>query len=134
MDFETLRTSLTGCPHLQGLEDHYLGLLLLTCEITTFKEGDVIFLKGEEATGEFFLLLSGEVGVVSTDRKLLDSIVPPQILGEVGVVSKQHRRTATLAALKPCTAARWHFDTLRDRVPGLTERLKDLAWKRVRNW
>ena len=56
------------------------------------------------------------------------------IIGEIGATSPQQKRTITLKAGKHTEVLEWRIDEIAEQLPELSERLKDLAWRRVSDW
>jgi CRP-like cAMP-binding protein len=129
-----VRRAVRGCSLFRGFEEEELGFLLLNLEIEEFKEGENIYFKGEDADTTFLLLVAGEAGLMDDEGRILESIGTCNIIGELGVVSPRQKRTATIAAVKPTTALKWDFNKIRERLPRLEERLKDLAWRHASKW
>lgn len=134
MEFETVRRAVRGCSLFSGFEEEELGFLLLNLEIQEFKEGETIYLKGEDADTTFLLLVAGEAALMGEEGRVLEPIGTCNIIGELGVVSPRQKRTATIAAVRPTTALTWDFSKIKERLPRLEERLKDLAWRHASKW
>jgi hypothetical protein len=50
----------------------------------------------------------------------------------VGTVNREGKRTVTLTAIEPTEIIDWHIDDLEGISPEFINRLKDLAWKRLK--
>ena len=134
MDFAVLRDAVRKCETFGGFDDTRLGFLLMTCQTMEFRADAVIYEKGEEARKTFFLIVSGTVNIVSEAGQVLESIEPGDIIGEIGTISPQSKRTITVQAGEPVAALEWDYETIEKGIPDLLPRLKDLAWKRATNW
>jgi CRP-like cAMP-binding protein len=134
MDFEIVRMAVRNCSLFRGFEEEQLGYLMMNLEVQEFKEGQTIYRKGDEAGTTFLLLIGGEAGLVGDSGKILEVIGTCQIIGEIGVVSPKQRRTATIVSLKPTVALKWDYGNIKERLPELDRRLKDLAWKHASKW
>jgi CRP-like cAMP-binding protein len=134
LDFAVIRDAVKTCETFDGFDDTRLGFLLMTCQTMAFRAGKVIYAKGEEARKTFCLIVSGTVSIVSEADKVLESIGPGDIIGEIGTISPQSKRTITVQAGGPVEALEWDYETVDKGLPDLLPRLKDLAWKRATNW
>ncbi len=135
MDFAVIRDAVRECETFNGFDDTRLGFLLVTCQTRAFREGEVIYAKGKEAARKTFcLIVSGTVSIVSEAGQVLESIGPGDIIGEIGTISPQSRRTITVQTGGPVEALEWDYQTVEQGLPDLLPKLKDLAWKRATNW
>jgi CRP-like cAMP-binding protein len=134
LDFAVIRDAVKKCETFAGFDDARLGFLLMTCQTMGFQAGEVIYAKGEEARKTFCLIVSGTVSIVSEAGKVLESIGPGDIIGEIGTISPQSKRTITVRAGGPVEALEWDYETVDKGLPDLLPKLKDLAWKRATNW
>jgi len=57
---------------------------------------------------------------------------PGEMIGEVGTVSPQGKRTVTLTVVEPTEVMEWRIADVEETLPELLNRLKDLAWKRLK--
>ena len=134
MDFAAIRDAVKKCETFDGFDDTRLGFLLMTSQTRAFRAGERIYAKGEEAHKTFCLIVSGTVSVVSETGQVLESIGPGDIIGEIGTISPQSKRTVTVQARGQVEALEWDHETVDQGLPDLLPRLKDLAWKRATNW
>ena len=93
------------------------------CEPRRFSAGDVVFNEGDEGDS-LYLVARGRAIVRSTtsegDSLAFDVVGPGEVLGLLGMVRPEHRRTATVVALDDCTMRVMTlpvFDELRRRYP-----------------
>ena len=99
MDFAAIRDAVKKCETFDGFDDTRLGFLLMTSQTRAFRAGERIYAKGEEAHKTFCLIVSGTVSVVSETGQVLESIGPGDIIGEIGTISPQSKRTVTVRLL-----------------------------------
>ena len=97
------------------------------CEPRRYAAGDTVFREGDVGDG-LYLVARGRVMVRSStaegDSVAFDVIGPGGVLGLLGLVRPDHRRTATVSAVDDCllrVMSAAVFDELRRRYPG-TER------------
>lgn len=129
-----LLASIKQCELFQELEKAEVQLLLHYGKLRMFKAGETIYKKDEQAQGDFCLLLSGKVGVIASNEKVIKELEGGEILGEIGVVSPQNKRSATVKAVKSTEIFEWNVELIGVQVPELVERLKALAWKNVSHY
>lgn len=134
MDVRVARKAIEECDLFGGLDQSQLGLLLMNADATRFSENELVFAKGQQADETFCLIISGSVNILSDDGDILHSLGQGEVLGEVGVVSPKHKRTVTVMAGETTDVLRWDLKDIQDKLPELTKRLKDLAWKRIARW
>ena len=92
------------------------------------------YTKGDESDGTFVLIVSGKVNVISESGQIMQEFGPGEVLGEVGVLSPQKKRTVTVRTTQPTVALEWRFQDIEKNVPELVKALKELAWKRISSW
>ena len=134
MESVDLMASLEQCDLFRDLEHEDLRLLLHYGKLRMFRAGEIIYKKDEQALGRFCLVLSGRVGIVTAAGQLIKEIEGREILGEIGVVRADNKRTATVKAIKSTEIFEWNVELIGVQVPGLVERLKALAWKNVSSY
>ena len=134
MESTAIRSTLRDCEVFKGFDDAHLDYLIRNGRIKQFAEGRNIYQKGEAADGTFCFIVSGTVNVISEHGEILQTIGPQIILGEIGTVSPQSKRTITVRAAQPVEALEWNFEKIQKDFPELFERLRALALKRTLNW
>lgn len=134
MDFIIVRTAIQGSKVFEGLDQAHLGLMLMIADIKDFSSGEIIYSKGEESEGVFGLIVSGRVGVVAESGQVLKELGGGEVIGEVGTISPQQRRTLTVKTTEPTTMLEWQIRDIQDKLPELVDRLKDVAWRRIASW
>ena len=134
MDFALIRNAVRGCQTFEGFDENRLGFLLMTCQTREFRADEVIYEKGEEARRTFCLIVSGTVNILSEAGRILETTVPGDLIGEIGTISPQSKRTITVRAADPVEVLEWDYETIAKGLPDLLPKLKDLAWKRATNW
>ena len=132
MDINEVRDVFGKCEVFQGMDDSLIGLLLLTANPVSFDEGETIYEKGEAAGGTFALIASGKASAVAQSGFVVNELCTGEIIGEVGTISQQGQRTLTIKALTPTRILQWDIEEVREKSPELIQKLKDLAWKRIK--
>lgn len=134
MDFNTVRSAITRSSVFRGLDQAQLDVLFMTASAREFSSGEEIYSKAEESEGSFALIVSGRVSVVAESGQILKELGAGEVIGEVGIISPQQRRTVTVRTIQPTVALEWQLRDIEERLPELVKKLKDLAWKRVSDW
>ena len=84
-------------PLFVGLSPSQIDSLLKVCQAKSFKAGAVVC-ASDTAADEMYILLSGELAVVTADGTRVAKLVPVTTVGELGIVTRQKRR-ATVETL-----------------------------------
>ena len=129
-----VRDAVNDCDVFKGFDDEHLDFLVKNGRIKQYNEGQSIYNKGDVADGTFCLIVSGTVNIISEQYEILYAIGPGNIIGEIGTISPQSKRTITVRAAEKVDALEWDIDEIYKEMPGLFEKLRDLARKRTMNW
>ena len=132
MDVDVVRNALAGNELFNGLDTTVVNALIVSAKSRRFSHGETVYQKGDEASGSFGLILSGLLKVVTEDGYVLNELGPGEVIGEVGIISQQGRRTVTLSVSAPTEIIEWQIKDVEGNAPELVKRLKDLAWKRIK--
>lgn len=132
MNIDTIRTVVKGSGLFQDLDATALELLIVKAVARQFSPGDAIYHKGEASGGTVALIVSGKVHVVAENGYVVSELGAGEMIGEVGTISRQGKRTVTLTAVEPAEIIEWHIEDVEEASPELMKRLKDLAWKRLK--
>ena len=134
MEVDEARKALNRCSIFNGFDDAQLDFLIKNARVRHFAEEATIYAKGEEASGTFCLMVSGKANIISDSGQILQTFGPNEIIGEIGTISPQHRRTITLSAATAVDLFEWDFKAIEKELPELFPRLRDLARKRALKW
>ena len=134
MEGDEVRKALNRCSIFNGFDDAQLDFLIKNGRVRRFAEETTIYAKGEEAFGTFCLMVSGKANVISDRGQILQTFGPNEIIGEIGTISPQRRRTITLGAATAVALLEWDLKTIEKELPELFPRLRDLARKRTLKW
>ena len=134
MDLETMKTTLKACKLFKGLDESQVDLLAMRANSREFSDGETIYGRGDDSGGTFALIGSGKVSVVAQNGFVLNELGCGEIIGEVGVISQQDKRTVTIKAIEPTEILEWDVKDIEEGSPELLKRLKELAWKRMKYW
>jgi CRP-like cAMP-binding protein len=129
-----MRSALKGCELFEGLDEGQMELLIMRANTREFSDGETVYERGEDSGGTFALIGSGKISVVAKNDFVLNELGAGEIIGEVGVISQHDKRTVTITTVEPTEILEWHVKDIEEGSPELLQRLKDLAWKRIKNW
>lgn len=87
-------------PLFVGLSPSQIDNLLKVCQAKPFEAGAVVC-ASDTTADEMYILLSGELAVVTDDGTRVAKLVPVTTVGELGIVTRQKRR-ATVETLTSC--------------------------------
>ena len=134
MDSDIMKSALKGCELFEGLDEGQMDLLIMSANSREFSAGETIYKRGEDSGGTFALIGSGRINVAAKDGFVLNELGAGEIIGEVGVISQQDKRTVTITTIEPTEILEWHIQDIEEKFPEVLERLKALAWKRMKYW
>lgn len=134
MDSDVMQTALKGCELFKDLDEGQMDLLIMRANSREFSAGETVYERGEDSGGTFALISSGRINVVAKDGFVLNELGAGEIIGEVGVISQHDKRTVTITTIEPIEILEWHIQDIEEKFPEVLERLKDLAWKRLKYW
>ncbi len=134
MDFSTMQEALKGCFLFRGMDQGQLGLLAMNAEAKEFSADDIVYRQGDDADGSFALIVSGKLEASTQQGFVLKTLNAGEIIGEVGTISQQGRRTVTLKAIEPSSLLQWNIQEIGNTSPVLLKKLKDLAWRRIKDF
>lgn len=132
MDLDAIRTVVKGNVLFNDLDPTDFEVLMDKAGARTFSPGDAVYQKGEVSGGTMALIASGKVQVVAENGYVVRELGAGEIIGEVGTVSPQGKRTVTLTVIEPTEILEWHIEDIKGTSPELIKRLKDLAWKHLK--
>ena len=134
MDFNIMQKTLKDCSLFRGLDQGLLGLLAMNAEAKEFSPEEIVYRQGDDADGSFALIVSGKLEASTQQGYVLKTLSSGEIIGEVGTISQQGRRTVTLKAVEPATLLQWNIQDISETSPSLLKKLKDLAWRRIKDF
>ena len=134
MDSDTMKNAFKRCELFEGLDDGQIGILIMRASSREFSAGETVYERGDDSGGTFALIGSGRISVVAQNGFVLNELGAGEIIGEVGVISQQDKRTVTIKTIEPTEILEWQIKDVEEGSPELLKRLKDLAWKRMQYW
>ena len=94
--------SLRKIPIFKDLSPTQSRDVLGICRLQEFTEGDIVCMRNSPSE-EMFILVSGELAVLSEDGVVLADLHPVTTVGEMGLITRQDR-SAQVEAVKPSKA------------------------------
>ena len=134
MDIDVIRTAMSNCDLFFGLNQNDLGGLMMSGRPRSLSSGETVYSKGDEAAGVFALIASGKVEAVAENGFVVTEMSAGEVIGEVGIISRQGKRTVTVKAVGPTELLEWNIKDIQESSPDFVKKLKELAWKRLKNW
>ena len=134
MDFSIMQKALKDCSLFRGMDQGQLGLLAMNAEEKEFFAESIVYRQGDDADGSFSLIVSGKLEASTQQGYVLKTLGSGEIIGEVGTISQQKKRTVTLKAVEPVTLLQWNIQDIGNTSPSLLKKLKDLAWRRIKDF
>ena len=134
MDLDIVKTALKRCELFEGLDEGQMGLLVMRASSREFSAGETVYERGDDSGGTFALIGSGKISVVAQNGFVLNDLGVGEIIGEVGVITQQDKRTVTIKTIEPTEILEWHVKDVEEGSPEFLKRLKELAWKRMKYW
>jgi CRP-like cAMP-binding protein len=117
----------------QDFDDRTLETLIAQANVKLLSGGDVLYRKGEAANDTFCIIIFGSVKIVGENGQVLAILKRSQVMGEIGVMGMQHKRSADVITLEPTSILEWRFGDVKDKAPELIKRLQTLAFMHLRN-
>ena len=134
MDFGIMQKALNDCALFRGMDQGQLGLMALSAQGIEFAAEEFVYRQGDDADGSFALIVSGKLEASTQQGYVLKTLSSGEIIGEVGTISQQRKRTVTLKAVEPSTLLQWNIEDIGNTSPSLLKKLKDLAWRRIKDF
>ena len=134
MDSDTIKTAFKRCELFEGLDEGQMGILVMRANSRGFSPGETIYERGDDSGGTFALIGSGKISVVAQNGFVLNELGCGEIIGEVGAISQNDKRSVTIKTVEPTEILEWHVKDIEEGSPELLKKLKDLAWKRMKYW
>ena len=134
MDIDVIRDALKGNDLFKGLDQILLEVLIAKAGSRQFSAGETVYQKGEDTGGSIALIISGTVNVEAENGYVLNELGTGEVIGEVGTITQEGKRTVTITTVEPTEIIEWYIQDIEESAPELLKRLKDLAWKRIKYW
>ena len=77
------------------------ALLAMNAQAKDYSPEEYVYRQGDDADGSFALIVSGKLEASTQQGYVLKTLCAGEIIGEVGTISQQQKRTVTLKAVEP---------------------------------
>ncbi len=118
---------LSELPLFEGLEENDVKSIAKAVQEVSVQEGAELVRAGDYSY-DLTIIDEGQAEVVQ-DGQVIATLGPGDVFGEAGVLSKAVRNADVRAStpMRLVTLTGWDLRRLRNRMPGLEQRLNDLA-------
>jgi len=115
------------------LDDPLLETLIMHADAKLLAEGEMLYKRGEAANDTFCIIIFGSVKIVGESGQVFAVMKRGKVMGEIGIMGMQHKRSADVVALEPTSILEWRFGDIKDKAPDLIKKLQKLALTNLRN-
>ena len=115
------------------LDDPLLETLIMHADAKLLAEGEMLYKRGEAANDTFCIIIFGSVKIVGESGQVFAVMKRGKVMGEIGIMGMQHKRSADVVALEPTSILEWRFGDIKDKAPELIKKLQKLALTNLRN-
>ena len=96
----SLVRALKKIPLFKGLSPSLIQRVLGVCTLRSCQPDEVLVVGADHPSDEMFILLAGQLGVMTTDGLRLATLTPVMTAGEMGFITRDPR-SATVVAIQP---------------------------------
>ena len=123
MESTNLLEILKGCPFFANLEESDLHLLLHYGKLKMFTEGKMIYKIGERSMDMFFMILSGEISIITENGEILKNFGRGEFVSDLDVSLLMNGRIGMIQAVSPTEIFEWYVGVLKKHLPVFVKRL-----------
>ena len=123
MEPTNLLEILKGCPFFANLEESDLYLLLHYGKLKMFTEGKMIYKIGERSMDMFFMILSGEISIITENGEILKNFGRGEFVSDLDVSLLMNGRRGMIQAVSPTEIFEWYVEVLKKHLPIFVKRL-----------
>ncbi|CAN5473883.1 hypothetical protein BH09SUM1_BH09SUM1_09650 [soil metagenome] len=132
MEFDVARDAFRNSQIFREINPDISAILLMHAECRRFTASHVVYRGHENSDQTFMLLVTGLMKVVDESGAAVAEIHPGELFGEIGVVSPQHKRLATVAAAEISETLIWTMPALAKTIAdAILPILEQIAWTRI---
>ena len=117
----------------QNLDETVLDSLIAHAEAKLLAKDEVLYRRGEASNDTFCILIFGSVKIVGDSGQVLAVLERGKVMGEIGIMGLQKRRSADVVALEPTSILEWTFTDVKELSPNLEKNLQKLALTHLRS-
>ncbi|MCP4401629.1 MAG: hypothetical protein GY801_30555 [bacterium] len=127
MESINLLDLLKACPFFASLQEPDLQLLLHYGKLNMFSEGKTIYKIGEHSMDMFFMILSGEVSIVTENEEVLHTLENGAFVSDLDVSLLLDGKTGAILAVKPTEIFVWYVEVIKKHLPIFVKRLTEAS-------
>lgn len=116
----------------QDLEDSALDKIINHADAKLLAKDEVLYRRGDAADDTFCIIIFGSVKIVGNAGQVVAVLKRGNVMGEIGIMGLQQRRSADVIALEPTSILEWKFSEIKDTSPTLIKNLQKLALTHLR--
>lgn len=116
-----------------NLEEPVLDSLIAHADAKLLAKDELLYHRGEAANDTFCIIIFGSVKIVGDTGHMIATLNRGNVMGEIGIMGLQKRRTADVVALEPTSILEWTFTDVKELSPNLEKNLQKLALTHLRN-
>jgi len=134
MDFNAAVSAMMACDLFNDLSECEMGGLLMRATTRRCEAGQAVYEKHQKSGSSFALIADGCVNIMGDDGAVLETVGPNNIIGEIGPISPQKKRTFRVEACGDVELLEWYLSDIEQNYPEVLKKLRDLAWDRITQW
>ena len=134
MDFNKAVSAMMSCDLFNELSEGELGSLLMRATTRSCEAGKAVYEKHQKSGSSFALIADGCANILGDDGAVLETVGPNNIIGEIGPISPQKKRTFRVEACGDVELLEWYLSDIEEKYPDVLKKLRDLAWHRITQW
>ncbi|HNR93247.1 MAG TPA: cyclic nucleotide-binding domain-containing protein [Kiritimatiellia bacterium] len=134
MEFDAAVSAMMACDLFSELSESEQGGLLMRATTRHCGAGTAVYEKDQKSGSSFALIADGCVNILGQDGAVLETVGMGSIIGEIGPVSPQKKRTFRVEACGDVDLLEWYLSDIEEKYPAVLKRLRDLAWDRITQW
>ncbi|PIE32638.1 hypothetical protein CSA56_14695 [candidate division KSB3 bacterium] len=127
MPSTNLLDQLQACPFFASLQETDLQLLLHYGKLNIFSEGKTVHNIGEQSMDMFFLILSGEIAIITGTGKVLQQMGRGDLVSDLDVSLLMNGKTGVIQAVRPTEIFVWYVGVIQKHLPVFMKRLMELT-------
>ena len=132
LDFNLAREIFKNSPLFVGVPRSSAADLFMHATTRRLEKKAVVYGRDEMSDQTFMLLVSGKLQIVDGKDSVQGEIGRGELVGEVGVVSPQHKRSVSVIAAEGAEALLWNVRDLPKDLWKIYEPiLENIAWGRI---
>ncbi len=125
MESPSVLELLQACPFFANMQESDLHLLLHYGKFNLFSEEKMIYKIGDQSMDMFFLILSGEIAIMTESGEVLQTLERGAFVSDLDVSLLMDGRRGTIQAVRPTEIFEWYVGTLKTHLPIFVKHLTE---------